>query len=204
MGRFCLGRVENITFWYFLNSSFWLNYFKVCTIVHYNLQYNQTKVKWNVPFCWSVPTLLCYSSTISAKLLLSWEILQIHLSQHLLMKSNLPSSFQYCLLKMHQDENMFITCEQPPDLQVDERSKSKYWSEDLPLWNQIWKNAKEQQWFVEVSSAFRVHGIAWNMLQLALTLFSVSKADLSCTKFSDIAVNLLMSKEAVDQIRQFK
>lgn len=40
------------------------------------------------------------------------------------MKSNLLSSFQYCLLKMHQDENVFITCEQPPDLQVDEGSKS--------------------------------------------------------------------------------
>lgn len=38
----------------------------------------------------------------------------------------MKSSFQDCLLKLHQDENMFITREQPPDLQVDEGSKSKY------------------------------------------------------------------------------
>lgn len=96
--------------------------------------------------------------------------------------------------------NMWAT----PNLLVEGRSKSKHRSKDPPLWNQIWEDAEEQQRFRGASGAFGARGIAGNTLQLALTLFSFSKADLSCTKFSDIAVNLLMSKEAVDQIRQLK
>lgn len=120
------------------------------------------------------------------------------------MKSYLLRSFQSALLKMHQEKHMFITCEQPPESPGWWGIKIKVLIQGSTTLKSDMENAKEQQWLLGVSSVLRVCGIAWKMLQFALSLFSFSKADLSCTKFSDIAVNLLMSKEAVDQIRQFK